>query len=280
MRPGNRVSIKLHKPITSSPNPAAYGERVDGPSGELELAQRPIDPKSLPASTRPRHRTPGSAGLTVVSMRSVPWWGVISAAAAPVLLIGGWTVAAGLQQHFDPVSGTVSALAAIGATDRWVMNLVFLLVGLCYIATALALRPAKTSGRLILIGGAMSGMLVAANPEHAGGFGSVPHFVWASIGFAGLTLWPLAAAQRGAATPWGPTPWGLRRTPAAAAVAVQFALLAWFGAELILAAHQVGVAERVMGAAQATWPLAVVLSCCLPARTRIPARNPNQTSTV
>src|SRR6516164_7315573 len=158
-------------------------------------------------------------------MRGVPWWGLISSAAAPVLLIGGWTVAAGLQPRFDPVAGTVSALAAIGATDRWVMNLVFLLVGICYILTALALRPAKTSGRVILIVGAAAGMMVAANPEHAGGFGSVPHFIWASIGFAGMTLWPAAAARRGPAVPWG-----LRPAPAAAAVALQFALLAWFGA--------------------------------------------------
>jgi hypothetical protein len=37
-------------------------------------------------------------------------------------------------------------------------------------------------------------------------------------------------------------------------------LLAWFGAELITGAGQVGLAERVLGAAQASWPLAVVLS--------------------
>jgi hypothetical membrane protein len=199
-------------------------------------------------------------------MRAVPWWGVISSAAAPVLMIGGWTVAAGLQPRFDPVAGTVSALAAIGATDRWVMNLVFLLVGICYILTALALRPAKTSGRVILIVGAAAGMMVAANPEHAGGFGSVPHFIWASIGFAGLTLWPAWACRRGTDVPWG-----LRPSPAAAAIAVQFALLVWFGAELILAAGQVGLAERVVGAVQAGWPLAVVLSCRLAAR---PARAP------
>ena len=206
-------------------------------------------------------------------MRGVAWWGAISAVAAPVVLIGGWTVAAGLQQRFDPVADTVSALAAIGATDRWVMNLVFVLVGACYILTALALRPAKTAGRLILIGGAVAGMLVAANPEHGGGFGSVPHFVFASLGLAGLTLWPAWAVKKGPAVPWG-----LRAAPAAAAVAVQFALLAWFGTELILAGGQVGLAERVMGAAQATWPLAVVLSCYLSVRTPIPARQVNQTS--
>ena len=199
-------------------------------------------------------------------MREVPWWGVVSSVAAPVLLVGGWTVAADLQPRFDPVADTVSALAAIGATDRWVMNLVFLLVGTCYILTALALRPAKTPGRVILIAGAVAGMMVAANPEHAGGFGSVPHFVWAAIGLAGLTLWPAWSWRRGTDVPWG-----LRPSPAAAAVAVQFALLVWFGAELILAAGQVGLAERVVGAVQAGWPLAVVLSCRLAAR---PARAP------
>jgi hypothetical membrane protein len=201
-------------------------------------------------------------------MRGVPWWGLISSAAAPVLLVGGWTVAAGLQPQFDPVTDTVSALAAIGATDRWVMNLVFLLVGTCYIVTGLALRPASTPGRLILIGGAAAGMMVAANPEHAGGFGSVPHFVWASIGFAGMTLWPAVAARRGPAVPWG-----LRPAPAAAAVALQFALLAWFGAELILGAHQVGLAERAVGVAQAGWPLAVVLSCYLAIRSPDPVQS-------
>jgi hypothetical membrane protein len=206
-------------------------------------------------------------------MRGVAWWGAISAVAAPVLLIGGWTVAAGLQPGFDPVADTVSALAAIGATDRWVMNLVFVLVGACYILTALALRSAKTVGRMVLIAGAIAGMLVAANPEHAGGFGSVPHFVFASLGFAGLTLWPAAAARKGPEVPWG-----LRSAPAVAAVAVQFALLAWFGTELILAGGQVGLAERVMGAAQATWPLAAVLSCYLPVRAPVPAETVNQTS--
>ena len=206
-------------------------------------------------------------------MRGVAWWGLISAVAAPVFLIGGWTVAAGLQPHYDPVSDTVSNLAAIGATDRWVMSLVFLLVGACYILTALALKPASTAGRLVLIGGAIAGMLVAFNPEHAGGFGSVPHFVFACIGFAGLTLWPAAAVKGGTEVPWG-----LRKAPAVAAVAVQFALLAWFGAELILGAHQVGLAERVMGAAQATWPLAVVLSCYLPAPKSAPAPQVNQAS--
>jgi hypothetical membrane protein len=170
-------------------------------------------------------------------------------------------VAAELQPRFDPVSETVSELAAVGANDRWVMTGTFLVVGLCYVLTALSLRPARIPGRLILAAGAIAGMMVAANPEHPGpgSFGSVPHFVWASIGFAGLTLWPAGSWRRGPSVPWA-----LRPAAGIAAIVVLFFLLTWFGTELATAAGQAGLAERVMGAAQTAWPLAVVLSCRAP----------------
>jgi hypothetical protein len=69
--------------------------------------------------------------------------GVLSSAAAPVLLVGGWTIAAALQpSSFDPVTDTVSTLAAVGAVSRWLMTLTFLVVGTCDVITGLALRPA------------------------------------------------------------------------------------------------------------------------------------------
>ncbi len=55
--------------------------------------------------------------------------GMVSSAMAPLLLVGGRTVATRLQPpSFDPVADTVSALAAVGAADRWVITLTFLLV--------------------------------------------------------------------------------------------------------------------------------------------------------
>jgi hypothetical membrane protein len=189
-------------------------------------------------------------------MRDVPWWGVVSSVAAPVLLVGGFTVAASLQPSFNPVANTVSALAARGATDRWVMTLTFLLVGVCYLVTALALRPARRAGRLILFTGAAAGMLVAANPETAANAYPVQHILWSSIGLAGLTTWPAGAWRRGPAVPWA-----LRPAVAAVVVAVLLALVAWFGAELVAGAGQTGLAERIAGGAEALWPLAVVLSC-------------------
>ena len=147
-------------------------------------------------------------------MPEVPWWGVVSSVAAPILMVTGFTAAASLQPRFDPVADTVSLLAAPGATDRWVMTLTFLVVGVCYVLTGLALRPAGAAGRLILITGSLAGMLVAVNPLRAGVTYPVQHILWASIGLAALTTWPAGAWRRGPSVPWG-----LRPVVAAAATA-------------------------------------------------------------
>jgi len=192
----------------------------------------------------------------VVVVRVVPWWGVVSSAAAPVLLVGGWTVAARLQpRSFNAVASTISALAADGAADRWVMTLVLLAVGVCDVVTGLALRPAAAPGRLILIAGGIAGVLVAATPEPATG-GSPAHAFWATIGFIALTAWPLGGLRRGSSVPGG-----LRPTVSAVAAGALLGLLVWFAAELMTGGGQVGLAERVLAEAQAVWPLAVVLTC-------------------
>jgi len=194
-------------------------------------------------------------------VRGVPWWGVVSSAAAPVLMVAGWTVAAGLQRSFDPVADTVSALAAPGAADRWVMTLTFVVVGGCYFVTGLGLRPARLPGRLMLMAAAVAGLMVAANPEHPGVSLPVPHMIWGAAGCAALVAWPAGAWRRGPSVPWG-----LRPAVSAGAVAVLLALLAWFGTELVTGGAQAGLAERIFGAAQALWPLAVVASCCSASR--------------
>jgi Protein of unknown function (DUF998) len=192
-------------------------------------------------------------------VRNVPWWGLVSSAAAPVLLVGGWTAAARAQPWpVDPVAVTVSALAAVGVPSRWVMTLTVAIVGVCYIVTGMALRPAGLPGRLILIAGAAGGMLVTVNPLPPHG-GSPAHAFWASVGFVALAVWPAGAWRRGPDVPWR-----LRPAVCAGAVAVLLVLVAWFGTEVVTGIGQEGLAERALGLAQALWPLTVVLSCRRP----------------
>jgi hypothetical protein len=189
----------------------------------------------------------------------VPWWSVVSSAAAPVVLVGGWAVAGELQPgHYDPVRQSVSVLAGMGATDRWVMTVAFLITALCYIATGLGLRPAAPAGRLMLVTAGLAGVMVAASPEPASSGFSLAHAAWSTAGFTLLAAWPLCAWQRGPAVPWALWP------PVAVGVAVvTVVLLAWFAAELRTGGAQIGLAERVAGEMQALWPLLVVVSCRL-----------------
>ena len=187
----------------------------------------------------------------------MPWWGVASSAAAPVLLVGGWTAAAALRPgRFDQVRQSVSALAATGVPGRWIMTLVFVLVGACYIATALALRPAATPGRLTLIAAGLAGLVVAASPEPSNGQFSGRHAVSAAIGFALLAVWPIAASRPGPGIPWG-----LRPRVALGAFTAIAVLLGWFVLELTTGGSELGLAERALGVVQVCWPLTVVLSC-------------------
>ena len=163
------------------------------------------------------------------------------------------------RRPVDPVADTVSALAAVGAADRWVMTLTFAVVGICYIVTGIALRPAGAAGRLILAAGTAAGMLVGLNPQPAQG-GSPSHALWASVGIAALAVWPAGAWRRGPEVPWG-----LRPAVFAGVVVVLVVMVAWFGLEVVTGAGHAGLAERVLGVAQAVWPLTVVLSCRHPA---------------
>ena len=90
---------------------------------------------------------------------------------------------------------------------------------------------------------------------------SLAHALWAALGIALLATWPLGAYRSGPGVPWA-----LRRPASVGAVVVIVVLTAWFLVELVAGGNQLGLAERVVGIAQAMWPLLVVASCQLTRR--------------
>lgn len=184
----------------------------------------------------------------------MPWWAVLSATAAPVLLIGGWTVAATRQEaDFDSVRDTISALAAYGATDRWIMTTALAGLGVCHVVTALGLRPAALPGRLTLAIGGLANIAVAAFPQPDDG-SSPAHVRAATVGFIALAGWPALAWRRDR-----PVPHGLSLPIAVVAALVLLGLICWFASELYGEGDFVGLSERMAAGAQALWPLAVVI---------------------
>ena len=188
-------------------------------------------------------------------MTRTPWWVLLVSALAPVLLIGGWSVAERLQPPtYDSVRDTISFLAGRGATDRWFMTVAIAGLGACYVVVAFGLRAVSMPGRVILAIGGIGTILVSALPlPHVGT--SQSHGTAAAVGFVALTIWPLATLRRNRPG----TPWALRIPVGIAATAVLIALVSWFGVSL-LSHDLVGVSERTAAAAEALWPLIVVIS--------------------
>jgi hypothetical membrane protein len=183
--------------------------------------------------------------------RRTPWWGLVSATAAPVLLIGGWTLAASRQRGgFDQVRRTISALAARDADDRWVMTAALVGLGMCHVTTALAVRRAATPGRVVLAVGGVATVLVAAFPQPGADRSSAAHTAAAGTAFVALAGWPLLAARPGS----DPV---LSAPVSVAAGVVLLALVGWFFAELLADSGRVGVSEGAAAGAQSLWPLAV-----------------------
>jgi hypothetical membrane protein len=175
-------------------------------------------------------------------------WAVVSAAVAPIALIGGWSVAGTRQPPgYDPLRDTISALAARDATDSWIMTTGLAVLGVCHIVTAGGLTEAGVAARALLAAGGAATIVVAAQPQPA-----VGHVPAAAVGFVALGLWPAVSSIPN------------RRISRGAAL-VFVALLGWFAVEL-RNGHLLGLSERVLAGAEALWPLAVVLSVL--ARTR------------
>lgn len=179
------------------------------------------------------------------------WWAVVSAAVAPFLLVGGWTLAAACQARgYNPIRDTISSLAGRGATDRWVMTAALLAVGVCYVVTGGGLRPARWAGRIALMGGGMATMMVAAFPQPVRGNG-VDHTIAASVAFTTFAVWPVMATRRGAGMPV------LSPAFAVSTLVVTVGLLTWFTLELH-GSHR-GMAERSAALAEVMWPLVVAV---------------------
>ncbi|MFG3554700.1 DUF998 domain-containing protein [Micromonospora sp. NPDC047557] len=198
-------------------------------------------------------------------MRAVPNWGVATAVAAPVLLVGGWTVAGARQPAgYDPVRDTISELAGHDATDSWIMITCLLLLGCCYLAIAAVLHAAGLPSRFLLAVGGVATIALVAFPRPAVG-GSLSHGVAATIAVLALALWPAGSALRlprgpDAAHPRAPQPpWAFRRGVALSATIVLLALFGWFAFE-VTSGSRTGLAERVTAVGVSLWPLLAVLS--------------------
>ena len=181
----------------------------------------------------------------------MPWWGLLSSSAAPVLLIGGWTLSAAQQPAgFDPLVESISELAAADAANREVMSLALFGVGICHLVTAIALRPVPIPARALLAIGGMATIGVAALPLPSGVADSLPHATAATVALVAIAVWPALAGRHSMPV--------LRPQLCMGVAAVLLLLVGWFFVSVVTEAPLSGLSERIAAGAQSAWPFAVV----------------------
>jgi hypothetical membrane protein len=187
-----------------------------------------------------RHRRDGSPPSRLV---------LVPAALAPLVLVGGWNLAASAQsEDYDGFRDSLSALAALGAAHREIMTSAFVLLGLAYLGTAALLRDVARPGRVLQALGGLATVTVALVPLSSESDGR-GHAVAATAAFVALALWPAFGAR-----PEGPPV--LRPAVMRTASLVLALLVGCFGVALATG-QLVGAAERVAALAEALWPLIV-----------------------
>ncbi|ROT33279.1 DUF998 domain-containing protein [Micromonospora sp. HM5-17] len=202
-------------------------------------------------------------------MPAVPWWGVLSSVAAPVLLATGWTLAAVRRPDgYDPVADTISVLASFGMVDRLILITCLAGLGVAHLVTALGLRVVPLVARAVYGLGGVATIVVASVPK-VDSATPPAHGISAVVGFVALGLWPAVALlprarrQSGGTGRSGPVvprdrPWVLRPPAALAATGVMLGSGLWLALQLPDGATA-GLAEGVTSGTEGLWPLTVVL---------------------
>lgn len=182
---------------------------------------------------------------------TVACWVVI---VAPVALpIGSQLAAAAQPPGYDPVRQSLSTLGRIGATDRWIMTGTMVVLGLGYVAGALALVRVPLRGRIALGVGGAGTMLAGLLPQPEVG-SSAWHMGAATVGWVAFVCWPLAASRHPSSSPL------LGRRTAWPVTGVLLVLFGWFFVQLQTGGAQIGLSERALIFAQTLWPTLVALA--------------------
>jgi hypothetical membrane protein len=210
--------------------------------------------------TQAARQDPARAPAPLPQAATVPGWAVISAGVSPVLLVIAWVWAGAVQPaSYSPMRQTVSVMAGLGGTDRWIMTAALLVVGGCHLVTAGGLTALRMPARALLVVAGVSSVGIALFPEPL--TGSTPaHLAFTALGAAVIAIWPAFTISREM-----PRPVIVSEVGAAIVTALFLILLAWLVSET-QGGSDLGLAERLSSSVETCWPFVVAVSLWYAAR--------------
>lgn len=192
-------------------------------------------------------------------MKRIGLAALIASTIGPVQSILGWVISGALWPGYDPISKTISDLAADDSPVQAIQTSFFFLGATLTVIGAISARTLALPGRitLLLAGLATYALAIFTTPSQVGH--SDAHRMAASISFVLMSAWPLLSMRFDRRYPW------VVRPVAAIASTIGLTLISlWFlSTWLDPNTTVVGLSERVIVTAQVLWLSFTVWTCWL-----------------
>ncbi len=127
---------------------------------------------------------------------------LIAAIIGPAQSVAGWLIAGAMWPGYDPMTQTISDLAADDSPVKWVQSSFFILGGTLSLLGAWQARALALPGRIVIFVAGLTtyGLTIFATPTQA--TSSLWHRVFAIITFVLMSAWPLFSIRRDRSRPW------------------------------------------------------------------------------
>ena len=187
----------------------------------------------------------------------------IAALIGPIQSVLGWVIAGALWAEYNPVTQTISDLAANESPVRWIMSGFFVFGGVLTLIVSISAKALALPGRIALFLSAIATFGLTVFPTPLVGF-SVEHRVFAIASFALSAFWPILAMRFRKDAPWI-----IRPMASIIGTTLQLALAVWFLSTWTdPETTNVGVWERVVTVSQALYGSIVVIVIYLGSKKR------------
>ncbi len=187
----------------------------------------------------------------------------IAALIGPIQSVLGWVIAGALWAEYNPVTQTISDLAANESPVRWIMSGFFVFGGVLTLIVSISAKALALPGRIALFLSAIATFGLTVFPTPLVGY-SVEHRVFAIASFALSAFWPILAMRYRKDAPWI-----IRPMASIIGTTLQLALAVWFLSTWTdPETTNVGVWERVVTVSQALYGSIVVIVIYLGSKKR------------
>ncbi len=182
-------------------------------------------------------------------MQVIGVWAVIAATLGPIQNVLGWAIAGALWPGYNPITKTISDLAADDSPVKEIQSTFFLVGAFLTIVAAISAKALAKPGRIALLLAAFAafGYTFFATPSQTGF--SNEHRLFATIAFVLFSAWPILSMRFDNRYHWSLRPIGAISATVVLSLTTLWFLLTWLEPGQPI----VGLSERVIAFMQVLW---------------------------